>query len=950
MPSVRKGLPILLSAIAICSSASAQEAAPTDNHKVRTLDAVEVTGSRIKSADAATQNPVISITQEEISRSGLTSVGDILSQLSSAGSGFNAQLNPSGNTGLPPDGSGSGAGSSQLNLRSLGTKRVLVLVDGLRWVNESSGSGVSNSVDMNTIPVGIIERIEILQDGASSLYGSDAISGVVNIITKKSQKGGAVNLYSGDNLRLGGGTNRQMGLSYGGKSEKVEWFLDLGFSKQDGISSDEWERSSFPVPGTGLALGSTSTPYTRLIFRGQDTFGGLCPGGNCNIVSNGTSTGDPSQDFHRFSGATDRFNHAPYGLLLNPLERNSLFGQVKFQLSESVSAHVKGLYNSRKSENRAAPTNISFGTSFGSSPYGSITTVDATNPYNPFGQTIVPVAGQMRLVSAGARRFKQEVDTRYFSTGLEGHFSLGTRFFNWDVNYVDATNRATNELFTQYNAAKLKQALGPISQCTGACVPFNLFGGPAGVTREMLDYIMFTGLDRSQQRLQDYTANISGNLFDLPAGTLEFAAGYENRRQSGYYTPNPIAVAGEVGGAGVSMPPLSGSFTTDEYYLELNAPLLAELPGIQSFDVSLATRYSDYSNFGGTTNNKVGFRWQVFNDLTLRGNWAEGFRAPSLGELYASGAIAGPLLRDPCSAATGAMLANCSAIGVPAGYTQLNTQVLTTTNGNAGLKPETSKSLTFGAVYSPEWGTQRAWADKLDFSLGYYRINVEGAIQAPDAQTVLFNCANSANPASSDCQRIRRDSLGNITQFVIALENLGAIRMDGIDFGVDWKLPATSFGRFGARIDGTYALEYTATDAIGRQQPERVGIEVTDRGLPRLKTTANVGWRSPGNAWAMDWTVRYTSRLRETCGSAIAYSVCSDPVLNRHYMAATTYHDLRASWKLPEGFAGLSLAAGINNVFDKEAPICLTCSLNSYDGSTYALPGRMAYVSARLEF
>lgn len=947
MASVVNAVPVLISAVAVVSAASAQEA---QSREVSTLNAVEVTGSRIKSADVVTHNPVVAITSEQIARSGLASIGDILSQLSSSGSGFNAQLNPSGNTGLPPDGSGSGAGSSQLNLRSLGTKRVLVLVDGLRWVNESSGSGVSNAVDMNTIPVGIIERIEILQDGASSLYGSDAISGVVNIITKKSQDGGAISIYTADHTRLSGGGNQQISLSYGGQNERSEWFVNAEFSNQDGVSSADWEQSAFPVPGTGIALGSTSGPFTRLIFNGQDTYGGLCPRGACNIVSNGTQGNGIANDFHRFNGTTDRFNHAPYGLLLNPLKRKSIFGQAKFQLSESVSGYVKMVYNNRQSENQAAPTNISFGTSFASSPYGSITRIDASNPYNPFGTTVIPVAGQMRLVSAGARHFKQDVDTRYFSAGLNGYFSLAGRDFNWDANYVDATNKASNELFGQYNAAKLMRALGPTSACTGSCVPFNLFGGQAGITPQMLDYIMFTGLDRSGQRLRDYTANVSGGLFDLPAGAVEFAAGYEHRMQSGYYSPNPVAVAGEVGGAGVSMPPISGNFNANEYYIELNLPLLAELPGFKALSLSAASRYSDYSNFGTTTNSKLGLRWQVFDDLTIRGNWAEGFRAPSLGELYATGAISGPTLRDPCSAATGGMLANCTALGIPPGYTQLNTQILTTTNGNQGLKPETSRSLTWGAMYSPQWAIQRRWSDKLDLSLGYYRIDVDGAIQAPDAQTVLLNCAASADPNSTDCARLQRDAFGNITQFIIALENLGTVHTTGVDFGLDWRLPATRAGQFGARVDGTYTMEYAASDISGKRQPERVGILVNDRSLPRLKATSVLSWRSPEKAWGLDWTMRYISRLRETCGSAQAFAVCDDPLLNRHWLGATTYHDVRATWKMPGDGNGLYFAAGINNVFGKEAPICLTCSLNGYDGSTYSLPGRMAYLSARIEF
>ena len=191
----------LASALALALVATALPAAAQDNtgstanpQQATKLETIEVTGSRIKGADMATQVPVVTISSADIEKTGLTSVGDILQQLSSSGSALNTKFNSAGNFGFPPDGSGVGSGSATLDLRNLGAKRVLVLVDGIRWVNESSASGVSAAVDLNTIPASIIDRIEILQDGASSLYGSDAIAGVVNIITKHSQEGASANV------------------------------------------------------------------------------------------------------------------------------------------------------------------------------------------------------------------------------------------------------------------------------------------------------------------------------------------------------------------------------------------------------------------------------------------------------------------------------------------------------------------------------------------------------------------------------------------------------------------------------------------------------------------------------------------------------------------------------------------------------------------------------------
>ena len=185
---------------------------------IQKLQAIEVTGSRIKKAEVEGQTPVVTISAKDIQQTGLASIGDVIQQLSVSGSALNTKFNSAGNFGFAPDGSGVGSGSTTISLRNLNAKRTLILVDGLRWVNESSASGVSAAVDLNTIPAGTVERIEILTDGASAQYGSDAIAGVVNIITKKGQDGGALNVYAGD-YSVGDGKTASGDISFGGKSE-----------------------------------------------------------------------------------------------------------------------------------------------------------------------------------------------------------------------------------------------------------------------------------------------------------------------------------------------------------------------------------------------------------------------------------------------------------------------------------------------------------------------------------------------------------------------------------------------------------------------------------------------------------------------------------------------------------------------------------------------------------
>ena len=213
------------------------------------MQEVVVTGSRIIQSSANSQQPISIIDRAAIDRTGLASVGDLLQQVTAGGKALNAKFNSSGNFGYPADGGGIGAGSAQVDLRNLGSKRVLVLVDGIRWVNESSASGVSGAADLNTIPMSIIDRIEVLEDGASAIYGSDAIAGVVNIITRKNVEGVEVNAYRGE-FDLGGPTT-DVSLTVGGSGERFSGMFVASYYEQEGIGSGEWEQSSFPQPDRG---------------------------------------------------------------------------------------------------------------------------------------------------------------------------------------------------------------------------------------------------------------------------------------------------------------------------------------------------------------------------------------------------------------------------------------------------------------------------------------------------------------------------------------------------------------------------------------------------------------------------------------------------------------------------------------------------------------------------
>src|SRR3954469_19278653 len=240
-------------------AALAQNAAPDES-----MQEVVVTGSRIIQTSAHSQQPLSILDRAAIERSSISNIGDLLQQATTSGKALNTKFNSSGNFGYPPDGGGIGAGSAQVDLRNLGSKRVLVLVDGIRWVNESSASGVSGAADLNTIPMSIIDRIEVLEDGASAIYGSDAIAGVVNIITRKNFEGVEVSGYRGE-YDLGG-ANTDLSLTVGGGGEKFHGLFVASYFDQESISSGDWGQSAFPEPNAGLAAGSSGVPQGRYRF------------------------------------------------------------------------------------------------------------------------------------------------------------------------------------------------------------------------------------------------------------------------------------------------------------------------------------------------------------------------------------------------------------------------------------------------------------------------------------------------------------------------------------------------------------------------------------------------------------------------------------------------------------------------------------------------------------
>lgn len=911
------------------------------------VDDIVVTGSRIHRNPLDQDSPVITVDQAAIGQTGLTSVADVLQRLPSASGGLNSKVNNSGNLGNPPDGGGVGAGSAEIDLRYLSAKRTLVLVDGLRFVNGTSGSGIPATVDLNTIPINMIDRVEVLQAGASPLYGSDAIAGVVNIITVAQQEGLRASAQFGT-FRQGDGHTQEYALSYGIKGDTTNFVFGASYVKQEAVRSANRTISQFPNPGqTACSNGGGGCSSAALNGRFLTDFG------NQTISTAPDST--PTFAELRPFVVTDRFNFAPYNYILTPSERYGAWFSFKQELSSNVNLRVKAQYNRRNSENQAAFEPLFIGPDAGNGAGSLFDTLsfDASNPYNPFGVTLSAGGpGQppqnysfiaRRLVEAGQRTFDQKVDTYSSTVTLDGSFMIGDHKWYWDANALFGINDAHQSFTGNVNAARVAQAIGPIANCTAPCVPLNLFGGAGSITPAMLNFIAFTERDRSSQNLYDYTANLSGSLFDLPAGPVGIAIGYEHRVQSASFTPDPIVAAGL--GADIPAQPASGSYNVDEVYGEVRVPILKDTAFFHSLEATGAVRHSNYSISGSSTTYTGTALWKPVADLLLRASYSTGFRAPSLGELFGGRSRFDLPVTDPCSNIAGSpyqssatVRANCTANGVPisGSYQEEPGQLPVITQGNIALKPEKSRNLLFGAVYSPSWARNSGFASAFSVEANYYDIRVTNAIGAVDPNLTLNNCALLGNAPS--CALVVRTSNGFVNEINGTLQNLDKIETRGIDVTANYRTPTTGIGSFGLSANATWLLKYVLTASNGFVVLDRKGTErgSPDQAFPKFKGNATLNWSI--SDFSASFTGRYISAVTEINPN----TGLPNPMASRFYgdvqfVVTPSFMDRR-----------FALTVGVNNVFNQDPPACFSCSLNNFDPTTYDVPGQFGY--ARLTY
>ena len=922
------------------AEAQASPAATTSNQ-----EDIVITGSRIRRNPLNQDSPIVYVDQQDIAKTGLSAVADVLQRLPGSSGGLNQKVNNSGNLGNPPDGGGVGAGSATIDLRYLGANRTLVLVDGLRFVNATAASGIPGTVDLNTIPANMIDRIEVLQAGASPLYGSDAIAGVVNIITVSQQEGLKASGQYGT-FRKGDGHTVDLQASYGHAFGDTHIVVGGSYVKQKPVFSRDRSISQFPNPHqtscTDPVGGCSSAAVNGrfLTFNGSQT-----------ISSPPDST--PTLGELRAFTAADRFNFAPFQYILTPSERYGGWVSVKHELTSDINLRIKALYNRRNSENKAAFEPLFIGPDAGNGAGSLFDTLsfDVSNPFNPFGVTLesglnpdgtpngnVPNYSFIarRLVEAGQRDFTQKVDTYSATATLDGKFDVGGHDWYWDINALFGINKAKQSFTGNVRADRVAQAIGPLSACVAPCVPLNLFGGAGSITPAMLDFIAFTEHDKSHQHLYDYTANISGTIVDLPAGGLDVAVGVEHRQQSAAFTPDPIVSAGL--GADIPAQPAKGKYHVNEIYGEIRVPILKDTPGFYSLEVNGAVRHSKYSISGSATTYTINGDWKPVRDFLIRGSYSTGFRAPTIGELFGGRSRFDLPVVDPCSnipgspyQASATVRANCTANGTPASgsYAEPPGQLPVITQGNAGLKPEKSRNLTFGGVFSP----RMSGGHSLSLQVDYHDIKVTNAIGAVDPNLTLNNCALLGDAAS--CALVKRTANGFVNEIDGTLQNLDSIRTKGIDAAFAYRSPMTQVGKFGVSVNASWLLKYVLTASDGFVVLNRRGTErgSPDQAFPKLKWNATLDWGL--GDFGASVTGRHIDSVTE---------IDSNTGLP-HKMGSRFYGDVQLSYT-PSYLLErrMQLTLGVNNVFNTDPPACVSCSLNNYDPTTYDVPGQFGYV------
>jgi iron complex outermembrane receptor protein len=926
------------------------------------MEEVIVTGSRIRRLDTESASPIVTIDAAAIEKSGVTTAGDLLQRLPTVSG---AATNPAVNNG-------GGFGEANVELRGLDAKRTLVLLNGRRL----GLVGASDATDINLIPVNLIERVDVLKEGAGAIYGSDAIAGVVNFITRKDVDGAELTASYGETAESDGQTE-SVNLLWGTSGDNFRFSINGNYQKAEKVSAGDRDFSRFAIyfySGSISPGGSSRVPTGR--FYLPATVPGNVPPelagcGSMTRVAGAAGDEFNTANYRCYVGSQDAYNYQPFNLIMTPQERGSLFANYEYDVNEAVQLYAELLYSRTSSGFQIAPL------PFDSQADDVI--ISADSYYNPFGYDFGGQTGNpnltVRLEALGNRRSKTSSDAKVAKVGIRGPL-FGSEW-NYDLmagySRLDQSNSVSGYLYQP----ALAGAFGPsflsdnntpantaddFVQCgtptnpipANQCTPVNIFNlaDPTQVTA-LSTISSGYSTDRIYASKQASLA-VDGKIFSMPAGDALMSVQADYLEQRGDFNVDFLISAQPPNYLNCYLAqetcsgPNGGVYDVSELSAEIFFPLLKDKPGVQALNLTVGTRYSDYSLFGDTTNSTVKLEWRPVNDILLSGAYAEVFRAPTILDLYAAPTNNSSTFADPCVgldagdlAANPNLAAMCVNVPTDGSFTQPNGQVTGLLLSNPDLDPETGDVTTLGITWQPGFLN-----NNFSMRVDYWQYKIDGVITQLDTTYSAQQCVNTGDPQY--CGLVTRftdvNNAGTILVFRQPTINLGTLETDGIDVGARYTLKETGIGDFNFQVDWTKINKYENA-APGADPVDTVGTFNRQFGnYAKNRAVGSIGWGL--GAFEAQLAARYIDGIELLLPSGGAIAPEDNPPW---VIGSRAYVDLYFGYKVNDD---LKVSLTGQNIMDKQPPILFQNNVTNAntDVNTYDTLGRRFAISASYKF
>ncbi len=936
----------------------------SDDYTNREIENIIVTGARIPRTDTSPASPVTILYTEEFRFTDSRNAEAVINDLPQAIPDGTATTN---NTG--PNN-----GSSTIDLRGFGAARTLVLLNGRRIV----GSTIDTTVDINSVPPGMLERVEVVTGGASAAYGSDALAGVVNFILRDDYEGveleagyGATDHGDGEKYTLSGA----YGVSFNDSLSNFNMFFDLA-KRRSVLETDRplFSADLMPFNGSFVPGGSRSLPGGLIEDVGTNLLldpAVLAPAelqhfqANFPVAASGGILLTPDIRFDAsgnplpFHEPEDRFSTAPFVFLQIPQERAIASFRVNHKLPSSLAVFADVLYSYSRVNRALSPVAFSDLKVPENSPF--ITpALHAILEARELPDTDNFFDMRLRVPESGSRTRSNRREVIRVVAGASGPI-----FDQWDwETYVNFGRMDVIEVEGQSGLrSRFQSALGcPVDgndpdsdfvpdRCPGTPVfPDGVQINPFGIGNISTDELAFVLADDVENRtdVTQFQTGVSlvGEGAMLPAGSIGWAWGAEYRRETGAFVPDRLIRNADIVGSSIESP-TRGSFDVFEVFGEMFAPVFKNTSTGNSLGVNAAFRLADYSTVGDAANWKIGLEWTATPQLRLRGQYQSAIRAPNIEELFTGRSQTFPRFIDPCAGATDALRAACIAVGVDDndidGLVAGQRQIPVFQSGNPFLQEEQARTITAGVVLEP------LLASNLRISFDYFNISVDDAVSILSTSETANLCLKAADPNDPICTRIARgpdSAVAGIEQF---FENIAFIEREGFDLEVGYETPfsiagiGASDGVLDMRLLGTWLLS-----AASRATPSSPTIDcagfvsgsVCGRAFPELKTQFRVHYESGKIGLNIQWL--HVGAVRD----AKVLVTPASPATNSR-IDARNYFDLGVETNISEN---VSLLAGIMNLTAEDPPLLESQVDARTDPATYDVIGRRYYISARLRF